>query len=264
MILSKLARKLSKRRFALERAYLVWKLRDPFAQQLTHIGTSYGGWTVPMSAVVPGSIAVCVGAGEDISFDVELNNSGMSVFTLDPTPRAKKHVREVLDGAAEGQVVPIANSPSEHYDLRRFEITRHRFLDFGVSDENKTMRFWESKNPAHVSHSIVNLQHTDRYFDAKCIRLQTLCDECKIELIQILKLDIEGAEYAVLNDLLASHIRPNVICVEFDEGNFPQDRECLRRISDAVKKLKKSGYLLPAVEGWNFLFVLNAQPHPVN
>jgi FkbM family methyltransferase len=217
-----------------------------------------------VSAVVPGSIAVYVGAGEDISFDVELSRIGMSVFTLDPTPREKKHVKEVLDGAAEAKTVPIANSPADYYDLRGFDTARFSFLDSGLSHEDKTMRFWEPKNPAHVSHSIVNLQHTDRYFDAKCIRLQTLCDEREIDHIQILKLDIEGAEYAVLGDLLAGHIRPSVICVEFDEGSFPQDRKCLRRISDAVKKLKKFGYLLPAVEGWNFLFVLNVQPHPVN
>jgi FkbM family methyltransferase len=258
-LMGRTAHRIAQRFANLNVTYKVWSLRDRTQEDLVHVGTSYGGWTIPVSAVVPRGIALCVGAGEDISFDVELNKLGMFVFTLDPTPRAKRHVEQVLCGANGDTAVLIPDSPGEHYDLRRFQAARFRFLDVGMSDQDKTMRFWEPKNPEHVSHSIVNLQHTDRYFEARCVRFQTLCSTLKFESIQILKLDIEGAEYAVLEDLLAGSLRPTVICVEFDEGHTPQDGRYLDRITDQVMKLKRAGYALIRIDHWNSLFILRPE-----
>jgi FkbM family methyltransferase len=258
-LIAKTLHRIAQRFASLKVAYTVWSLCDRTRQDLVHVGTSYGGWTIPLAAVAPGGIALCVGAGEDISFDVELNKMGMSVFTLDPTPRAKRHVEQVLRGANGDTAVPIVDSLGEHYDLRRFQAARFRFLAVGMSGQDGTMRFWEPKNPEHVSHSIVNLQHTDRYFEARCVRFQTLCSTLNLASIEILKLDIEGAEYAVLGDLLAGSLRPRVICVEFDEGHAPQDGRYLDRITDQVAKLKRAGYALIKIDHWNSLFMLRPE-----
>lgn len=255
-LLNIVARRLSQYQRVLKRVLLIWTLRDRSRQELTRLGTSYGGWTVPVAAVAPGRIAICVGAGEDISFDVELNKRGMTVFTMDPTPRAKIHVQQVLDGVGGGSVVAIDKSPSEHYDLVGFDPLRFRFLELGLSDQDQVMRFWTPKNPEHVSHSIVNLQRTEDFFEARCVRLETLCSLFKISSIEILKLNIEGAEYAVLEDLIAGEIRPRVICVDFDEGYNPLDGGYMKRIAHTVKQMKTSGYKLLYVDCWNFLFVL--------
>ena len=252
----RIARKVSQRCLALQKAWMVWTLRDSSRQELTRLGTSYGGWTVPATAIAPGRIAICVGAGEDISFDVELNKRGMTVFTMDPTPRAKKHVQQVLDGVGGDSVVAINKSPVEHYDLAGFDPLRFRFLELGLSDQDQVMHFYAPKNPEHVSHSIVNIQHTEDFFEARCVRLQTLCSSFNIVEIEILKLNIEGAEYAVLEDLIGGELRPQVICVDFDEGSIPQDDGYMKRIAGAVQRLRKSGYRLLKVDGWNFSFVL--------
>jgi len=233
---------------------LLEKSREP----LRRVGTSYGGWVVPESSLLAGKTAVCVGAGEDISFDVALNRMGLRVFTVDPTPRAAAHVRQVLAAAASGVPVSIDNSPTEHYDLQGFDAGRFTFLELGLSDKNSTLRFWAPKNAKHVSHSLVNLQHTDKFFEARCVRLQDLCADQGIEAIEILKLDVEGAEYAVLADLLAGQLRPRVVCIEFDEGCNPQDGGYLQRIADAAGQMKQGGYRLVHIDSWNFTFVLGA------
>src|SRR5690348_3239944 len=72
-------------------------------EELVTLGSEYGANTVPKSALKPGAVAVCAGAGEDVTFDVELNNKGLLVYCLDPTPRAVEHVDEVVAAAKEGR-----------------------------------------------------------------------------------------------------------------------------------------------------------------
>jgi hypothetical protein len=115
--------------------------------EVVRLGTAHGGWALPEDSVRPGATAVCVGAGEDVSFDVELNKKGLSVFTLDPTPRAKMHVDRVLAAAKGGPLPKINNSPTDSYDLRGFDESRFIFVDAGLWDENKTMRFFAPKDP---------------------------------------------------------------------------------------------------------------------
>jgi len=246
---------LSKIRMRAQKARIIETLKDGDPSPLTRIGTRWGGWSVPASAARPGRTAVCVGAGEDISFDVELNKMGMTVFTLDPTPRAKTHVQKVLAGAQEGAQVAVNNSPTECYDFAGFNRSRFTFVDVGVWKEDQVTEFFAPKDSRHVSHSIVNLQGTHDSFEAKCMRLQTFCSSFNVGEIDILKLDIEGAEYAVLQDLVTSGIRPKVLCVDFDEGNSPLDRHYMTRIADAIRSLKEAGYRFLQVDGWNLLFV---------
>jgi FkbM family methyltransferase len=51
-----------------------------------------------------------VGAGEDISFDVELNKKGLDVYCVDPTPRVTEHIAKVLEAAEGGTPAPINQS----------------------------------------------------------------------------------------------------------------------------------------------------------
>jgi FkbM family methyltransferase len=223
--------------------------------KMVRLGTSHGGWALPAATVRSGATAVCVGAGEDISFDVELNKRGLNVFTLDPTPRATKHVAHLLAAAKGGPPTKINNSLTDVYDLRGFDETRFIFVDAGLWDENKTMRFFAPKDPNHVSHSIMNLQRTNDWFEAKCMTLQTFCTSYKIGQIDILKLDIEGSEYAVLGNMIENGLLPHVLCVEFDELRNPLDGGVMERILSQVKQLAKSGYKFRHLENSNALFV---------
>jgi hypothetical protein len=67
------------------------------AQNLRRIGTEYGGWTFVDHPELRGSLVVCAGAGEDISFDIGFAREYDSrAVIVDPTPRAILHVEEVI------------------------------------------------------------------------------------------------------------------------------------------------------------------------
>lgn len=113
------------------------------------------------------------------------------MHALDPTPRAIAHAATVTD--------PL-----------------FVFHAVGLWSEDTTLKFFEPADPTHVSHSVTNIQHTDGYFEAPCERVSTVLAGIGASGLDLLKLDIEGAEPAVLRDLLVHGPLPSVLCVEFD------------------------------------------------
>ncbi len=73
--------------------------------------------------------------------------------------------------------------------------------------------------------------------------------------IDLLKLDVEGAEYEILRSMLVDDIKPRVLCVEFDEGNLPLDKNAPERISEIINKLQNSGFVFVQQEDWNMMFI---------
>jgi hypothetical protein len=129
------------------------------------------------------------------------------------------------------------------------------FLPYGLWSKSERTRFFSPRNPAHVSHSIVNLQRTNSWFEADCRSLRDLMHTLGHERIDLLKLDIEGAEYDVLDSLVSECIPVGILCVEFDEGHHPKDWGYIGRIRRAVGKLRSVGFSLVSVEGWNLTFL---------
>ena len=63
------------------------------------IGTNYGGWIIPKEIDIDkNSILYLVGVGEDMSFDLEINNRyDSNIILIDPTKKAKYHLEEVKE-----------------------------------------------------------------------------------------------------------------------------------------------------------------------
>ena len=71
----------------------------------------------------------------------------------------------------------------------------------------------------------------------------------------MIKLDIEGAEIEVINDMLKKKILPNQLLVEFDELHNNSLKGYLRA-TITIFKLLKNGYKLIKTERFpNYLFV---------
>lgn len=202
---------------------------------LVRLGSQYGGWIVPATAVRADAICYCAGVGEDISFDLALmERFGCEVHAFDPTPRAIEFVRRTA-----------ANVPGFH------------FHPVGIWERDETLRFYAPSNPSHVSHSVMNLQQTDSYFEAPCRSLPSLMKELGHARIDLLKLDIEGAEQRVLAAMTAQGVTVNVLCVEFDEATMELTLERKRRIAATADALASQGYALVAQEGRsNYTYML--------
>ena len=66
--------------------------------------------------------------------------------------------------------------------------------------------------------------------------------------IDLLKMDIEGAEYRVIDEIIARKIPIRWLCIEFDQP-VP-----FWTTNHALQRLKKCGYQLCKVDHWNFVF----------
>ncbi len=194
---------------------------------LERIGSQYGGWAVPKDLISSEWICYCGGAGEDITFDLGIiERFGVHVYCFDPTPRSAAHVAR----AAEG-------------------VSRFHFYPVGLWDRNENVRFFAPRDPNHVSHSALNLQGTEEYFVAPCQRISSIMRELHHGRIDLLKIDIEGAEYAVLRSLLEDGLVVKVLCVEFDQ---PMPVLATARM---ILQLKRAGYQPVHAESWNYTFI---------
>ena len=213
---------------------------------LVRLGSSYGGWVIPQ-IFSSNSVCYCVGAGEDISFDLELaKNFGCEVFVIDPTPRACLHFNYVKESILKG-LVPYTNAAKPVlYVATPASVEKLHFLSYGLWVNDETIKFYSPKNPSHVSHSILNLQKTEDYFEAQCKKISTLMAELGHDHIDLLKMDIEGAEYSVIENFLQEKISIRCLCVEFHEAEKNQ------RI---VRLLQENGFDLVHSEGKNSTFV---------
>jgi len=229
--------------------------RDDVPYGFSRLGTRYGGSCVPAGLLAPGSLAICVGAGEDISFDLRLvQQCRMRVHILDPTPRAEAHVLEVLEGVRGGRAVPINHDPTQRYDLTGVDPRSIIYHKQGLWIEDAIMRFFAPKDARHVSHSLTNPQKTEAYFEAECVTFASFCARESLTDVELLKLDVEGAEYAVLSNILAGKVLPKVLCVEF-HGGIHRLQGYFQRITSSIEALRAAGYLLGCVDRWNLTFL---------
>jgi FkbM family methyltransferase len=149
------------------------------------------------------------------------------VTTFDPTPRAIAHVES-----------------SSAMDCDRFT-----FMPVGWWSEATELRFYAPRDSSHVSHSAVNLQGTAEFFTAPVKPVHQLMDELRDERVDLIKMDIEGAEYEVIDSLVEHGPLPRVLCIEFDQ---PQP---IRRTVAAVRKLERAGYKLARMDSFNYTFL---------
>ena len=236
---------------------------------LKRLGTDYGGWTFVDDPTLRNSTIVSAGLGEDASFDVEFAREyGAKVLLVDPTPRAIEHfakMRANFGKASVRKYVAGGNQPVDAYDLRGVTDNTFTLVQKALWDSSTTLKFFSPDNPDHVSHSIVNFQHDyandTRHIEVQSITLTELLEESGVgtDELQLLKLDIEGAEVEVIADMLDTSIRPKQILIEFDELNAPSPK-AFERVDLIHKKLTMHGYRCIWTDGQaDFLYVRNGR-----
>jgi FkbM family methyltransferase len=157
-------------------------------------GSEYGGWTICPSDLNRNSIVYSLGVGDDISFDISLiEKYGVTVYAFDPTPKSVQWVKS-------------QRLPKEF-----------NFYEYAVLDYDGVAKFYPPDDPDWISHTISENEYAtaDRAIIASVRRLSSIMHELDHERIDLLKMDIEGAEYSVIRDMIRSGIQVSQLAVEF-------------------------------------------------
>ena len=198
------------------------------------LGSDYGGWPVIDRSLTPGSRVLSFGVGEDISFDLAvIDRFGCRVDAFDPTPKSRDWVGH--------QSLP----------------PQFRFHPVGLSDRTEILRFAAPENPGHVSFSATAKRHDAAAVELPVRALREIVQEIGIVHVDLLKMDIEGSEYAAITDIVENGPLPDQLCVEFHHGMH----DCApQQTLAAVAQLQSVGYRLYHVSegGREYAFVRDA------
>ncbi len=224
---------------------------------LESIGTPYGEWSVPVGFVGSDTTYYGFGAGTDISFEVGLASKyKCTTHIFDPTPKAKEHFDYIIDQISSSQQARIGTYADRFYEISKQDLELLKFYPIGIWNKKDLLKFYSPKNENNVSHSALNLQRTDKYFEAKVNTLRNIMDELGHKSLDILKIDIEGAEYKVIDNILADKLDVKYLCLEFDEYHHPLDENYVSRITEYISKIRKAGYALVLDDGGcNYAFI---------
>lgn len=195
-------------------------------------GSKYAGWTICPINISKDSVVYSIGVGEDVSFDLSLiEKYGVDIYAFDPTPKSMEWVKS--------QNLPV----------------KFNFNEYGVANYDGYIKFYPPENPNHVSHTIFEKKATlDRAIMVPVRRLRFIMNEHGHDRIDILKMDIEGSEYAVIEDMIKSDIDVSQLLVEF---HHRFENVGIEKTKDAIQLLNNHGFKIFAISpnGEEFSFI---------
>lgn len=208
--------------------YIIKKRRmlklDSFSYKVQRYGNEYGGFMVYDEILKRkrGSIVYSFGIGKDLSFSETLINSlDVEIFAYDPTPQSIKYVKQHS----------LYGKPNFHFE------------EVGLSDKDEMTTFYiKPEGAADVSGSVIPRPKLMKNgIEVKMECLNTISKKNGHSTIDLLKIDIEGSEFKVIERMKDWNILPVQICLEVHDRFFEDGIEMLRKTVDCLKYM---GYLL--------------------
>lgn len=226
------------------------------------LGTDYGGWALPLDIKLDTkSIVYSAGVGEDISFDLNLQDKYQCNITLiDPTKRAFTHFKELQDYYAKkslkfsGNIQPdyLTNICTLNPNFDKFS-----YVNKGLYKEKALLKFYKQSNPKYISQSLVDNMFGKDYDEVEVDSLKNIMSYYNHDRIDLLKLDIEGSEVDVLEQMLDDKIYPKYLCVEFDLLLKNKDPNGLTK--KLISRLQENNYEILINKNFNITFKLTSK-----
>lgn len=182
-------------------------IRKDVKKELVHMGNDYGGFELVKEYLNDGMIVYSFGIGEDLSFSKDLLSAySVNIYAFDPTPKAINYVQKNMSD-------------------KRFQ-----FYPYGLAEYDGKTEFFLPENDEYVSGSSISRKELkSKGIEVEMRRLLSLMKMLQHEAIDLLKIDIEGSEFAVISNILEENISIRQICVEVHQRFF----------CDGGKKMKK-------------------------
>jgi FkbM family methyltransferase len=220
-----------------------WR-RELGSVAMLRLGTTYGGWWVPRELDLwpTPRVLVSAGLGFDVTFDQAMLERNFIVIGLDPLKECCEYATQEL--ATYPQV---------------------KVLNLGVSTFSGKQTFYEPKISHHDSWSTINAQEVIDPI-SKEFEVISLGDLWSTKPLinsggfKYLKMDIEGAELAILEKNLGEVVRFDFIAIEMDFLSllpFLAVAKRINRVARARKILEQfevEGFSLVHIENFNFFW----------
>jgi FkbM family methyltransferase len=185
-----------------------------------------GGWCFTAEGIDKDSVVYSLGIGEDIGFDLLIiERFGSVVHAFDPTPSTVAMLSKTT--------LP----------------DRFHFHPWAISAQDGVLKFYprvrKDGSKSDVMYTIVAEEASiDDSIEVPAYCLSSVASKLGHSRIDLLKMDIEGAEYEVLEGLLASPVKPRQLLVEFHH-RFPGIG--LEKTANITRRLKMAGYRIFAI-----------------
>jgi FkbM family methyltransferase len=185
-------------------------------------------WNICPEGLGSKSVIYSGGLGTDVTFEHDLvKKFGCDLVLYDPSPIG-----------IQTMSLPENKIPQFHY--------------FPVALTGRTGKL-SMAAPPPGEYSYFPRNDNTGNIEVDCTDLQTLMQKNGHTHIDLLKLDIEGSEYEVINDLLRRRIPVRQICVEYHHGILPEITR--RQTIASIFKLLVRGYKLLDQSGNNHTFL---------
>lgn len=221
---------------SLGRRWREWRLPAGYLR----LGSKYGGWWLDRTLVRADPLLVDCGLGQDITFDAAfLSRFGGTVIGIDPNPESLAWCRAHCP-------------PGMHLLERAFWTSPGRTLSFHLPRPREQL-------PSGADGVSGSLIRSHAYVEGGASRPVTTIDLAQVLAdagrrdCDILKLDIEGAEYEVLPDLAGRGMlaRCRQLLVEFHHGVTEYKQA---QTDSVVAVVRAAGFRLAHLEGRNHIF----------
>lgn len=171
-------------------------------------GDEATGWVIDTRPMP--QVCYCAGVGNAMTFELELAKvTARALLVFDPSPTGVR-------------------------TIRRTEVGNLRFFPIGIAAETGTIEFSPPDDSGEGSYSVARDGKEKISFE--CWSLADIMRKNGDSAIDLLKMDIEGFEYDIVDGFLRDGIPVRQLCVEFHPWIIPG------RTLKTIARLHRAGY----------------------
>lgn len=212
----------------LKRAYYASRgLRADVRLPVLSVNPGDQAWYFAEDTLHAGDIVYSLGLATNIEFDLNLiRDFGVEVHGFDPTPESVEWI--------DKQMLP----PQFHHH------------PMAIANHDGEVIFELPEQAGHCARAVGHRSRPSpsmRSVTVPCRRIPSLMRDLGHERIALLKMDIEGSEYDVIEDILSNRLGIDQILVEFHH-RFPGIG--MQKTLDSVAALRRAGYQLFHISPW--------------